>query len=71
MCYSMHTEDIAEERYGWFVRTERGLYTSGLEMLESIGASLDGGGDGGAACFAGRVMSGLRRFAPRPRTAVR
>src|SRR5262249_25957317 len=23
------------------------------------------------ACFAGRVMSGLRRFAPRPRTAAR
>ena len=71
------TEDIAEERL-WLVRQGRarslhpvGGRQSGLDTLESTAVSLDGGGDAGVACFARRVMSGLRRFAPRPRTAAR
>jgi hypothetical protein len=47
------------------------LRVNRLDTLESTAASLDGGGDAGVACFAGRVMSGLRRFAPRPHTAAR
>jgi hypothetical protein len=51
--------------YSWFVRVERGLYNlsegakAALKMLESIVASLDGGGDAGVACLLGELWAGF------------